>query len=137
MIESFRDKISKGVYDEFGNSFMIYVDGIDSEPVKPCFSISTPNTKPSRTLNSGYTFDVLVSIVYIPVDSTEEYTDCINTQFRLIKVLRKVDSKKARNISCVIQDNTLIATANYTISAVETSTDSTIKSMDIQYERSD
>lgn len=134
MIKSLRDKISKAIYDEFGSDYMIYVDGIGSEPVKPCFNVSTPNTKPSRTLNNGYTFDVLISVVYMPLDFTEEYTDCINTQFRLIKVLRKVDSKKAINLNCTIQDNTLITTASYRITAVETNTDQTIKSMDIKKE---
>lgn len=90
MINKIIDGISKAIYEEFGDGYEIYTDGVEQGLTEPCFSIVS--IKPTNNLfrPNKYFRQYPLCIHYFP-SSKEHRTECQGVMERLYLALEYIE----------------------------------------------
>lgn len=135
IISDMLNAVTKAIYDEFGDSYNVYAEQINSELAKPCFTVTLPSVIQSRKLSNCYIYDLLFVVQFFPSESSQApYGDCTETQYKLMCCLEKVANRQATDVQGNIVDEVLTMQARYKIHATKQVDYGTLGKLKIKYE---
>lgn len=117
MINRIIDAIAASIFEEFGNSYTIYVESVEQGLKEPCFFISSLNPTNDLFLNRRYFRSNQFCIDYIP-STAEHKRECNSVADRLYSCLERIwidktDSTRGTKMNYEIVDGVLHFFVNY------------------------